>query len=58
MTRQDYIQIARALADVRPSAAIPGRWLQWHADTEAIAGVLHSDNLNFDHERFMNACMA
>ena len=57
MTKQHYIQFAKALYNVRP---LPGdnqdRCDQWEQAYNLIVHVLADDNPRFDLQRFRHAC--
>ena len=56
MTRKDYIKFANALKAEKPGKNWDAnKHIQWRLDVEAVAGVLASDNPQFDRQRFLDA---
>jgi len=55
MTRKDYVAIADALRNVKPTASHVWE-LQWKSDRVALANVFAADNPRFDRDRFYKAC--
>ena len=57
MTRKDYVAIAEAFADSRPSAVTtPVQFYQWEDTRNKVANVFAEDNPRFDRQRFYKAC--
>lgn len=56
MTRKDYILIARALADSRPTVGYERNLLTWNCTARLLADALAADNPRFDREHFLRAC--
>ncbi len=57
MTRKDYIKIAAAFANTRPTKRKYVAYTQWLSDVEAIIRILENDNYRFDSARFHSACL-
>jgi hypothetical protein len=56
MTRKDYILVAEAFRQSRPTNIDPTSKLQWDMDTRAVANVLKADNDRFNGEHFLQVC--
>lgn len=56
MTAKDYVKIAKAFEEAKPTGKTMEEAAQWVSDTEAIANVCAADNTRFDRKRFFTAC--
>lgn len=57
MTRKDYVETARIIADFRQrnNDALPA--LAFMRMVQAFADMMEADNSRFDRERFITACL-